>query len=705
MERGTRLDVAGQPEEALAAFEKARTLSPLDVNAASACAALLSRLDCPQSAYRTLLTVEAALLQDADGAANLAIAAEGCGDFQKAQSAYARALDIDPAHLRSLNNVAILAARSSQWDVAIHLARRCIALQPGHAPHHANLAEYLGGARRYPEALESIGLARAQFPQHCELRLRQVALMAFQGELENADAALQGFDAHTRELLGEFLLKLETAEGGALEGSIRSTASDRAADDALWIHVQQAFRDLAVCSWRRHHGLGEILKQALNTPRAAGQLRNWGHAAFQGLLLGMDEDVLRKMRRQQVEETGRGVVPRAPFKAPSPAARARRDNRLHVGLAVQSLADPRQVRMLEQQLALHDHSRFSMHVYSFTGRPDPNRHESLFHHAVSVNELGHMTDLEAVGRLRLDRLDLYVELALNPAWTRQDIAVMRVAPVQLRHPGLYSCHVQGAWDYLVSDHSAHPEVDQDAGPIVRLPQTCLLPSPGLGDRRTVASRETCGLPADALVLVSCLWPGGLDVETFASWMRILRSLPDAVLWLPLCGRAAANIVLEAQAAGVGATRLIFSGPMNWQDLGCAVGSADLLLDSFRVNDPSGVEDALRLGLPALTCEGRTMASRLGGSMLRAAGLPECVLDSPQAYVAEAVRLGRAPEALKRLRASVNAAAGTAPLFDLPARVKDWETAWTMMAERSRAGLPPAAFDVPPAASRHALSIQ
>jgi hypothetical protein len=34
------------------------------------------------------------------------------------------------------------------------------------------------------------------------------------------------------------------------------------------------------------------------------------------------------------------------------------------------------------------------------------------------------------------------------------------------------------------------------------------------------------------------------------------------------------------------------------------------------------------------------------------------------------------------------------LFDLPSRVRELEAAWTVMAERSRAGLQPVAFDVP-----------
>jgi protein O-GlcNAc transferase len=709
MERGTELDMAGHPEQALAAFERARALSPMDVNAVSACATLLSALDCPQAAYRTLLSVEAGLMQSADGAANLAIAAEGCGDLAKAQSAYARALELDPAHLRSLNNVAILSGSASQWDHAIHLARRCIALQPDNALYHANLAEYLSGARRYAEALEGVRAATARFPAHAELKIRHITLMAFIGEIENADVALKTLDPETRSLLQDFLLKLETAEASALEGAVRGKAADHAADDGLRIHMRQAFRNMAACDWRHHRGLDERVRQALAGSVATGRYRDWGDASYHGLVLGIDEDTVLRMCVQQLQAAAHRFKACPPFKASTPAPGAPHDGRIQVGLAVQSLADPLQAQALQQQLALHDSTQFSVHVYAFTGRPDPLQQETLRPHAASVNELGHMSDLEAAGRIRLDRLDLYVEYAWDPAWTRQEIALMRVAPVQLRHPGLFRLDLAGTWDYRLTDHLIHPgpEGRQDhtepaapwqLAPLVRLPETCWPGHFGPTAGQAPPSREKAGLPLEDLVLCSCLQPPLLDEQTFSCWMKIMRSLPDAVLWLPWCSRAAHNLVREAQAAGVGAQRLIFSSPSAWPEVAGHLGCADLFLDSLRLNAAPGLEHALSEGVPALSHRGAAMAGRMGASMLQAAGLPECILETPDSYAAEAIRLGRNPAALAQLRDKLRAVRSSAPLFDTAARVKDLESAWAQMVKRTRAGLAPAAFDVPSAAN-------
>lgn len=697
MSHGTALHAAGRLEQALFAFEQALALGPRDVNAASACATLLSLLDRPAAAYKTLLSVEALLMQDADGAANLAIAAEACGDLAKADAAYAAALQLDPDHLRSLNNVAILAAGSSEWDIAIGLARKCLALQPGHAPHHANLAEYLSGARRYAEALDVVAAAMDQFPLNTDLKIRRAVLLAFQGELEKSDTALKNLEGEERGAFEKFLLKLDAP--GDAHGSAISHARRLALQppDALQIHADQAFRSMAIGDWRNHPKLTTLLREALAANTVTGVGRNWGDAAFYGLLLDLQENELAQMRSESVQVVDSRLKASLPAFAGLRKPLARQDGRIRVGLAVQSLHDPRQLKALARQLALHDASRFAMHVYAFTPLPGLQSGESLRPHAASVNEIGHMTGAEAAARIRLDRLDVYVEMALDSPWSRQDIAAMRVAPVQLCQPGLYRRHVPGHWDYSISDRFIHPgEIDPSLhGAIVRLPHTCWLAAPEEEPPGSKKSREEAGLPEDSLVLASFLSPAMLDPHSFSVWMKILRSLPDAVLWLPYCGRAAANLVREAQAAGVSPARLLFSTRMDRADAWACMAQADLFLDTLRLSAARGLEEALTIGVPALTCAGNSVASRLGGSILSAAGLPECVLDNPEAYIAKAVHLGRHPAVLQALRDRLKLSKANAPLFDLAARVKEWEAAWTLMAERSRAGVPPEAFDVLP----------
>ena len=101
-----------------------------------------------------------------------------------------------------------------------------------------------------------------------------------------------------------------------------------------------------------------------------------------------------------------------------------------------------------------------------------------------------------------------------------------------------------------------------------------------------------------------------------------------------------------------------------------------------------------MGVPAITCAGNSMASRLGGSILKGAGLAEGITNTKSAFLERVVQLGQDRSALRDLRGHLAAQLAQAPLFDAAARVREWESAWSTMAERSRAGLAPAAFDVP-----------
>jgi predicted O-linked N-acetylglucosamine transferase (SPINDLY family) len=315
----------------------------------------------------------------------------------------------------------------------------------------------------------------------------------------------------------------------------------------------------------------------------------------------------------------------------------------------------------------------------------------------SVTEIAHMSDVEAAGRMRLDQLDVFVDTAFDTAWCRPEIPELRVAPVQVRQLTWHRHNPPRPCDYNMSDTFVHPDgLDLTPyGAVVRLPHTCWLathdelPEDGRDDR------QQAGLPADVLLLCAVVPSVMLDPESFSCWMKILRSLPDAVLWLPAYSRPIiANLLREAHTAGVNESRLLFANRLPRAQSLALMRHADLFLDTLRFNANRGMEDALRLGVPALSCAGNSMASRLGGSMLHAAGLAECVLDTPDAYAAEAIRLGRNPVALQTLRRQAQALTPASPLFDLTARIRELEAAWTKMTERSRAGLPPAAFDVP-----------
>jgi hypothetical protein len=79
-----------------------------------------------------------------------------------------------------------------------------------------------------------------------------------------------------------------------------------------------------------------------------------------------------------------------------------------------------------------------------------------------------------------------------------------------------------------------------------------------------------------------------------------------------------------------------------------------------------------MGVPVLTVSGRSFASRVCGSLVRSAGLPELVCVSAGDYVDRAVALGRDPARLKRLREKLAENRDRSTLFDVPGLVRALE---------------------------------
>lgn len=692
---GTQFHAGGESEKALTAFEKALSLAPQDVNAASACATLLTIVQRPKAAYQVLLAVENLLMQDADGAANLAIAAEACGDLLKAQEAYNRALQLNPTHIRAMNNVGLVAAANGQWPLAISLARKCLELDASHPPHHVNLVDYLMGARRDKEALQASEEALQKFPQYVDLKLRHVVLLALNENFKEGDAAIQKLDAAEGQALNTFLNRLfpVTREEHAASPGERSAAPW----DAFEIYTSRTLADLQSCRWQQVDAFTKILRSRLADGCSQGSQRDWRRAMFVGEMLGLDEEEISKMQVGSVTALTNDQKKFLPKfgKRRKTAARIN-DVRIHVGLLLEDLEDSRQVKALIRQLALHDRSHFAMHVYLSTGQADEELAQALRKLTESLVEMSHMPDADAASRIRLDQLDVCIQISSSAIWRRPSLAAVRVAAVQTHHIAPHRKHVRSSFDYSISDIFVHPEKPDplQSGAVVRMPHSCWLALQEPVASQPGLSRESFGLPAYAFVLCALMAPVTLDAFTFSIWMRILRSLPDAVLWLLDCPRdTAAQLVHEAGAAGVSAARLVFSDNHQAAAFG-GLSLANLYLDTLRKNNPQGIEAAIQGGLPVITSTGNSMVSRMGGSILHAAGLPELVTSNAQEYVAEIVRLGRQPDALAALKTRVQAARSNAPILNIEARVREIETAWTVMAERSRAGLPPEAFDVP-----------
>ena len=96
-------------------------------------------------------------------------------------------------------------------------------------------------------------------------------------------------------------------------------------------------------------------------------------------------------------------------------------------------------------------------------------------------------------------------------------------------------------------------------------------------------------------------------------------------------------------------------------------------------------DAMWMGTPVLTLEGRGFAARVCAGLVKSAGIPELVCTGLEEYVARAIAIAQTPGIAGELRKRLVNNRDTAALFDTPRLVKGLEGLYDRMWEEFRTG--------------------
>ncbi len=682
MATGADAHAAGRVVEALSAFQSALDLHPDNEDAVSACAAVLFELQRPRAALRLLRQIESHLLATADGCRNLAMATMAAGDAEAAWRYVHLALAITPDHVPALALQVRLAAQLGHWDTAVHGARRCLALASTQDWPWLQLVDLLCVNRQLDEAGALVEKACHHFPGHQHLGCQRVLVMALSGDFDAARQQMHAMGANGADTFSRFLLDRARDAPPAHEHPHRHSP------DLVSLYSQWVLDGLGQCDWREQTRALQILRQQLQSATAMDDTAGWCAMLHCSATLDLQDQALARLRSRALAAAAAGHARQLPPFRSQPTSGS--TQRLRVGIFLPSLRDARVAATLSAQLAMHDHTRFVFFLYASTPEPQALFRAPLQDH--QVVETAHFNDEELVLRIRLDRLDLWMDLCVTTRWWRPALARHRVAPIQMLPPDCSAAEVDGCYDYVLSDSfiTPPPEVAPTAMAAVRIQHACWPLQPETQDFDPAVSRDALDLEPGAIVLCAWTHPMGIDPESFALWMRILAARPEAVLWLVAPQEAvAANLRREAQTQGIDSARLRFIPKLPHQHALAWMRHADLFLDPLRVSAYAELADALSLGIPAISCAGQRVASRMGGSLLRAAGCAEQVVYGNEDYFSAAVALIRDRTLREGLRQHLQAFNQS----ELPAvrqtAARELESAWTGVIERSRAGLKPA----------------
>lgn len=387
-------------------------------------------------------------------------------------------------------------------------------------------------------------------------------------------------------------------------------------------------------------------------------------------MISLSEDPVDQLAAAQlyVQEKVRTAVPSL---APE---RPYGHRRLRIGYCSSDLCMHPVAMLTVELFELHDKERFELYAFDWSREDGSAMRQRVIAAMDHFERIHHLSDEEAAKLIRDCEIDVLIDLQGQTLGARPNMLAYRPAPIQVTYLGLPATTGLPFIDYVIADRFLIPEDAQHhyTEKPLYLPDVYQV-----SDRQRAhapaPSRLACGLPEQAFVY--CCFNNNYKItpDVFAAWMNILKRTPSSVLWL-LADNPAAQINLREQAllADVDPDRLVFAARAQPADYLARYLVADLFLDTYPFNAGTTANDALWMGLPVLTRCGQTFASRMAGSLLTAAGLPQLITDSLSAYEDRAVELFDQRDELTSARQHLQRQKTDGVLFDTPRLVGQLE---------------------------------
>ncbi len=339
--------------------------------------------------------------------------------------------------------------------------------------------------------------------------------------------------------------------------------------------------------------------------------------------------------------------------------------------------------LIAELLERHDRTRFE--VYGYCASPEDGsdvraRVIAAFDQFVPITAL---SDAQAAARIRADEIDILIDLNGLTKGARLEILRWKPAPVQATYLGYIGPVPLPELDYILCDAVTIP-VEHEAAYLPKPLRIdgCYQANDSTAPRAVAVSRKEEGLPENAFVFSCMSHAYKISEPMFQTWTEIVQEVPGSVLWMiddnPEARQAT---VARWQAAGLAADRLIFAPRVDPDRYRARLALADLFLDTSPYNAGTIASDALRMGLPLVTLQGRAFSSRMASSLLLAVGLPQGVTTSLADYKRRACQIATTPALHAQMTTHLAGGAWARTLGDAPGFARRFEAAVTSVLRR------------------------
>lgn len=522
------------------------------------------------------------------------------GKNDQALVACRRAVQSSPSDPAAASLMSLILMNLAQMPQAVFYAQKAATLDPANFQVRMNLASLLAAEKRYDEAHREIEAAAALNPGSGDPHQLATVCLLEQGKYAAArERCLAGLAATPdhRDLL-------VTRANTLLDSGHAAEALD-----VIENLVERYPGDEFVLSLR---ALAMNYVDGVEPARARAAHEAYGRAIY---------------ATNRIDASARsGIAPRRP-------------GRLRVGFVSPDLRAHSVASFILPLLRHLDRTEFHTFAY-FTNRFADATTKVCRGLVETWRDRGNVSDDTLARQIADDDLDVLIELSGHTQGHSLGAMVHHPARVVATYLGYPNTTGVPGVDVRIVDSITDP-MGSEAWATERLVRLdpCFLCFEPPEDAPPVRQRDQGGPPT----FVSFNAAPKLGPRVMAMWARVLRRVPGARLLLKawhFSEEALRREVLErmhAAGAPAGCVEVVPPTKGRREHL-AAYHAGDVALDTYPYNGTTTTLEAMWMGVPVVTLAGPVHASRVGASVLAAAGLPELVAHTEDEFVEVAARL-------------------------------------------------------------------
>ncbi|CAD7702322.1 unnamed protein product [Ostreobium quekettii] len=685
---------AGNYQQAVVCYQEAVNIKPNYADAYTGMGVSLKELKRKEEAAACFEAVVKFRPTCALSLGNLAGIYYDQGQLDVAISTYQKAIQLEPNFPEAYNNLGNALRENGQAEEAIRCYMTCINLQY-QRPHNPAMA---AAFRANPQA------AQQQQAQRLAVAYNNLGgILKIQGRTHEAISCYEHI-AMLQPESPEALANLASAYKDAARHDVAIQSYQRALSKRA--DFPEAFANLVhslqcICEWQGRDQLFVRLEREVKRDLANNRLPPV--QPFHAMAYPFDAQLCIDIGRKYAEHC---AVTAARLGCPSlqhpPPRPLQPGERLRVGYVSSDFGNHPLSHLMGSVFGLHDRGKVEVFCYALSPSDGSEWRQKIETEAENFLDVSSWSVVDIAMKISSDGIQIAINLNGYTKGARNEIFALLPAPVQASYMGFPATTGASFLPYLITDKVvAPPEHRHCYSEELALMPNCYFVNDfkqsflDTLDESKMPRRSDFGLPEDKIIYSSSNQLYKYDPETFDTWCRILKRVPNSVLWLlrfPPYGES--KIRQRAQQSGLDHTRIIFTDVAQKHLHIRRSGLADVFLDTPLCNAHTTGCDVLWSGCPIVTLPLERMASRVAASLCMATGVgEEMVVSSQQEYEERAVELGICHKKRLALREELNRRRMTCPLFNTHQWVRDLEKVFLKMWDLHCSGKGPTTFEI------------